>query len=368
MSGKGPEVSANPGSDYPGAPEDYRAARRSAAWFPRPDRVVLRVEGRAPGAMLKGMVTGALPPELVEVAPGVQAGRAPYSLILTPKGRPLTDLRLFRVGAGEGGTLLMEPAAAGMEGARSHFARYLPPRMAKVSEGDPPLAMITVAGPGAPELLSRELFDLRVDPDTLRSQVEGQELLLEDGSLAGIRVVASGELDAPAWDVVAPGEVLSAVTASLTAKGVPEGSPSSLLTLRLERGRPAYGVEVDEEVLPPEAGLQDRAIDHMKGCYTGQEVIVRIRDRGQVNRHLRGLVLGDLPLPTAGTPLFIEGRERPGGEVRSAVHSPRAGGGIALAYVRREVAPPGEVRLGTPDGHIVAVRELNPEGWLPERG
>ena len=58
-------------------------------------------------------------------------------------------------------------------------------------------------------------------------------------------------------------------------------------TLGVEAGRPVFGTDMDERTLPPEAGIVERAIDQTKGCYTGQEVIVRIRDRGHVNRHLR---------------------------------------------------------------------------------
>jgi folate-binding protein YgfZ len=93
---------------------------------------------------------------------------------------------------------------------------------------------------------------------------------------------------------------------------------------------------MDEDTLPPEAGIEDRAIDHEKGCYTGQEVIVRIRDRGHVNRHLTRLELGDVPTPAAGTELrSADGSGKPVGRITSAVQSPKLGGVLALAYVAR---------------------------------
>jgi folate-binding Fe-S cluster repair protein YgfZ len=90
-------------------------------------------------------------------------------------------------------------------------------------------------------------------------------------------------------------------------------------------------------------------VDHAKGCYTGQEVVVRIRDRGHVNRRLCRLRLGDAPTPAAGTEVLREGDERAVGRVTSAAASPRLGT-LALAYLRREVAPGERVRLASPGG------------------
>ena len=95
-------------------------------------------------------------------------------------------------------------------------------------------------------------------------------------------------------------------------------------------------------------------------CYTGQEIVVRIRDRGHVNRSLRGLFLADGPIPPSDAKLFKG--DRVVGHITSAVESPRHGGGIALAYVRREVALGERVPVGSPDGPRAEVRELD-SGW-----
>jgi folate-binding protein YgfZ len=109
-------------------------------------------------------------------------------------------------------------------------------------------------------------------------------------------------------------------------------------TLRVEAGRPAFGSDMDADTLPPEAGIDRRAIDHTKGCYTGQEVIVRIRDRGHVNRQLRRLELGDVPTPVEGSELLAaDGSGKVVGRITSAVQSPRYRGVLALAYVARGV-------------------------------
>jgi folate-binding protein YgfZ len=221
-------------------------------------------------------------------------------------------------------------------------------------------------GPGAPDWLVREVFGLRAEGATLEALEEDAFLRMGEGP-EGILVVRSGELAAPAWDVLAPGGVTSALLRRAREEGVPVAEPAVVETLRVEAGRPAFGVELDDGVIPTEAGLEARAVDHTKGCYTGQEVIVRIRDRGHVNRHLRGLVFpGDTGLP-AGTLLMKEPGGREMGKVASGVYSPRAGRAIGLGWVRREVEVPGELLAGE-EGVVVGVRglpEAPKEGPVP---
>jgi folate-binding protein YgfZ len=208
----------------------------------------------------------------------------------------------------------------------------------------------------------------RVDAPVLEALEEGEERAATGDSQVGVRVIRSGEVAPPALDLVAPLTTLRSLWLRFRELGVQPAGTGVWETLRIEKGRPAFGVELDPDTLPPEAGIHRRAIDHAKGCYTGQEVIVRIRDRGKVNRHLRGLLMGDLPHPEPGTPLFIEGRDRAAGEVRSAAQSPRFGQGIGLGYLRRELEPPGTARLGEPGGPELQVRALSDDGWVLAEG
>jgi aminomethyltransferase len=121
---------------------------------------------------------------------------------------------------------------------------------------------------------------------------------------------------------------------------------------------------MDQETILLEAGIQSRAVDDTKGCYTGQEVIIRIRDRGHVNKELRGLLLGDAPLPRPGQELFASGGEKSVGWITSAVSSPAFGQNIALGYLKRSVAPGDRVTLGTLDGPEAETRALSDKGWV----
>jgi folate-binding protein YgfZ len=111
--------------------------------------------------------------------------------------------------------------------------------------------------------------------------------------------------------------------------------------LRIEHGRPRYGVDLDDTVIPQEAGLNERAVSFTKGCYVGQETVARLFYRGKPNRHLRGLRAAT---PVAAGDELLYG-ERVVGRVTSAVVSPRLGP-IALAFVRREAAPGSTVTVG----------------------
>jgi tRNA-modifying protein YgfZ len=107
--------------------------------------------------------------------------------------------------------------------------------------------------------------------------------------------------------------------------------------LRIEAGTPRWGFEIDDRVLPAEAGLVERAVSFTKGCYPGQEPIARLHYRGHVNRRLRTLeVEGDPPPPDAEIRLG----EKVVGRVTSAV------AGRALGYLRTEVADDADLRIG----------------------
>ena len=121
---------------------------------------------------------------------------------------------------------------------------------------------------------------------------------------------------------------------------------------RVESGRPRYGIDLDDTVIPQEAGLNARAVSFEKGCYVGQETVARLYFRGKPNRHLRGLKLSGPAAP--GDPLRLGEREV--GRLGSVVESPLHGR-IALALVRREAAPGDALAVGD-DGVSAEVVDL----------
>ncbi len=120
--------------------------------------------------------------------------------------------------------------------------------------------------------------------------------------------------------------------------GTPMGY-SALSTLRLEQGVPWFGYDFDERHIPHEAGLQDSHISYTKGCYTGQEIVERVRSRGHANRLRVSLKFLASEPPAPGTPLFADAQEV--GYVTRTALSPALGCLLGMAYLRREYSTPG---------------------------
>lgn len=304
-----------------------------------------------PDPPVAGQIEGAGAPILL--------GRAAYGAVLTPKGRMITDLTTYWLGMGESdGGIALSVSAAARRPTRAHFARFLPPRFAQVEElgggsgHDGPAGLLTAIGPRAAEMVRAAAG---VAPE------EGYALLGGGPARPGGALVARGiEQAGPSWDVWAGEALLQDVRKRLEEAGAVPLGPSVWEALRVEAGFPRYGVDMDETTIPIEAGLEGRAFDHDKGCYTGQEVIVRILHRGHVNWHLRALRFGRAGA-TPGDKLFEPGGTKVRGRVTSATESPRFGQRIGLGYVRREVEPPAALRLGDGDGAPVGVEALSPK-------
>ena len=124
------------------------------------------------------------------------------------------------------------------------------------------------------------------------------------------------------------------VRQAATAAGAEPVSEPAAECVRIEQGLPRYGIDLDDSVIPQEAGLNERAVSFTKGCYVGQETVARLHYRGKPNRHLRGLRLSAPAAP--GDELKLG--EKVVGRLGSSVESP-ALGPIGLALVRREAAP-----------------------------
>src|SRR6185312_16563003 len=116
---------------------------------------------------------------------------------------------------------------------------------------------------------------------------------------------------------------------------------------RIEAGRPEWGLDMDETTIPQEANFDElHAISYTKGCYVGQEVVARVHFRGHVNRHLRGIRCGHHEPPLEHAALLDDAGKQVG-DVRTSALSPRLGA-IALAMVRREIAPGATLRVQWP--------------------
>jgi folate-binding protein YgfZ len=304
------------------------------------------------------------------------SGRSEYSAVLTPKGKVIADLRAMWGPSPDEEALLLDVPAAAIEPLLAHLKRFVPPRLASIEDITADSGMVTALGPDAADTIAEIVLGSASYVSQIEELAEGDFLEAdedEDSDDVGgarsevgkdaLRIVRTCYVDVPAWDVFVSAGRFRAVWDRLIEAGAAPIGAGIWDTLRVEAGRPAYGVDMDESTILSETGLVDRAVDPTKGCYTGQEVIVRIRDRGHVNRSLRGLLFMEGSAPKPDTELFHE--ERVVGRITSVVDSPPRGGSIGLGYVHRDVSHGGEVAVGLPAGPPAEVRTLGP-GWTSE--
>lgn len=279
--------------------DGYRALTAGAGVVRRRDRGILTVTGADRLVWLQGLLTN----DVAALAPG-SACEAAY---LTAQGRMITDLRVLHFADR---TLLDVPGVL----AASLTARLdalLFSEDAQIADASGQVAVVELHGPAAPALAAAA--------DFIRADTYG---------VPGF-VAAVGSPDA------------DGLVAALVSAGALEVSLETLDVLRIEAGRPAFLIDMDEHTIPLEANLEKTAISFTKGCYVGQEVIVRVMHRGggRVAKRLVGLRLGTSDAPHAGNLINTAGREV--GRVTSATWSPTLGTAIALGYVHRDFTDPG---------------------------
>ncbi len=308
----------------------WTALSETAGLYQDASRRVWLVDGARALDALHGLLTNDLR--------AAEEGHAIPCLALTPKGRPIADLRVWKRPAGDG-PVLLDLSAEGADALYEHFGRYLPPRLATIVP-IPEARILRVLGPQADSaLLSVFGPDLLLPPADRFRQAQ-----LIGASFPGVEQQARTPLllrrpdsEGGGWDVLLPADYPEAEEALLEAVESLGGcatGPEAWDIWRVERGIPVYGRDYGLESLPQETGLTERTVSFDKGCYTGQEVVARIHYRGHVNQRLMGLqASGDQTLPPAAE-LFREGRAT--GRITSPVRSPRFGS-IAIGMIRREV-------------------------------
>ncbi len=329
----------------------YLDLRRESAWFESAGQWSTFRGPKAADA-LNGLVTS----DVTQLRPN----EGQYAAALTPKGKVLCDMLIFRIDEETFMlTLLRACAPQWLATAR----KYVNPRLATVNDESDKWttwmiygahALRAVAMLGGAGHTAAGLGDVMMQG--LDEWALWQHGLWNIGpvSVRLIRAPLMGSM--PGFIIVADARDADIVRECLEKSVHRMATRAVWHITRVEGGRPAYGIDMDENTIPQEANLDTLgAISFSKGCYTGQETVARIHFRGHVNRRLRGL-LGASALPQHARVLDAEGKVV--GDVRSTVISPRLGP-IAIAMLRREVAAGATVIVEGADGPITAeVREL----------
>jgi len=294
-----------------------RAAQESWAVGPVEAPAVLRATGKDAKDYLHRMMTqdvNALPP-----------GGSAYAAVLNAKGRILADAHVLV--EPDGVLLLMDPRGAAE--ARPHLERFVIMDDVTFEDASASVRVVPVVG------------------------MESATRLGERA--ASLRRVSNRRRGVPGIDLLVPPPDAELLRAELVREGAADLDASDLEALRILGGQARFGVDMDASRLPMEAGLTRLAISFTKGCYTGQEVVLRATARGHLQR---GLVQLTLPPGTGpGTTLSAGGEEV--GAVTSAAETPE--GRIGLGYLRRAHWKEGE-RVSTPAGDAVVRKVLVEDG------
>jgi len=321
---------------------DYRALTRGCGLIDRSERGKLALTGPGAVEFLTGQVTN----ELSSLHPGEGC----YAAFLTHKGKMLGDLRVLAVGerkANEPSGLLLDTERPALQGLFDMIRRFKVGYDLELEKRTLESGLLSLVGPEAEAVAGRAMDDETAAAEATAGSAAGMSPVLDTehahrlASIAARKVRLIRTAEPPGVDVLCEAADIDTVRGALVEAGAQPVSEAAGEIVRVEHGRPRYGVDLDDSVIPQEAGLNERAVSFTKGCYVGQETVARLHYRGKPNRHLRGLRLSAPAAP--GEELHLA--ERVVGRVGSAVVSPELGP-IALALVRREAEPGAIVSVG----------------------
>jgi len=307
-----------PPADFGDVRAEFQALVTAAGVYELSARAKVSLTGSDRVRWLNGMVTN----NVRDLAPG----QGVYAFLLNPQGHILGDLYAYN----RGESSLVDTDRSQLDKILAVFDKYI--IMDDVEVAGEKLAAIGIAGPKSREALQAAGFQV---PDL--GPLQFSAVTWQQTAVTLVRGdnprVESFEL----W--LAQNDVEKGREALAKAGARPVGT-AALDLLRIAAGIPRYGADIRERDLPQETE-QERALNFSKGCYVGQEIVERIRSRGQVRRKFTGFEVNG-PLPAPGSKVLVEGKEV--GEITSAASLPLSGGErrVALGYIRREVATPGK--------------------------
>jgi folate-binding protein YgfZ len=335
-------------ANYGDTQREYKFARESVALSDKNYRAVLSFTGTDRVRYLNAMLTG----NIRDLAPG----HGDISLLLNPQGRIFAEVETLAL---EDRLLVISYAMIRAKLVET-FDRFIIMDDVTMEDSTDKFGTLALEGPKAAEIV-RELCGL--DLTSL------EEFAHAEKQVAGIscRVIRTSSAGIPDADFLAPRENLAALwDALLEAARKHGGGPvgyEALNVVRLEDGVAWFGVDFDENQIPHQAALESTHISYTKGCYTGQEIVERVRSRGQIQRRRVMLRFAGDAIPRAGEPLFAPPAENVAehaaensaehaaensaergveiGFVTRAARSPKFGAVIGMGYVRREQMDPG---------------------------
>ncbi|HEV2386034.1 MAG TPA: glycine cleavage T C-terminal barrel domain-containing protein [Candidatus Acidoferrales bacterium] len=298
---------------------EYRRALETAAVADTNFQLVAELAGPDRLRYLNAVSTG----DIRDLEPG----RSALGLLLNPQGRILAELRTLALAD----RLMVFSHAMSAERTLKTLEQYIIMDDVALADRSAEYATLALVGPAARAVIDELAGAPAIAPPDgshRETVLGGMACRLHSPThlgLPGVELIAGRDRIEELWRML--------VEATARHGGGPAGY-AALDAVRLEAGVPWFGADFDERVIPHEAGLEHSHISYTKGCYTGQEIVERVRSRGQVNRRRVGLVFSGEGVPLAGAKLTAGGGDV--GWITSAADSPLVGRAIGMGYLRRE--------------------------------
>ncbi len=298
---------------------EYGAARESVALFDTSWHAVLALTGRDRVKYLHAISSNNIQ--------ALETGQGTLALLLNPQGRIQAELEVYALPE----KLLVLSHALLRERTVALLKKYVIGSQVKIEDMTDQMGSLAIEGPRA-GVIVEQACGVKL--------AELPEMSIRDVAIEGIpcQLVRRSHFGEIGAEFIARRDCLGSLWEKLLAGvrahgGEPIGI-GALNALRLEAGVPWFPADFNDGMIPHEAALEHTHISFNKGCYTGQEIVERVRTRGHVNRKRAGLKFSTVAPPPAGTKLRAGGVEI--GFVTSAAFSPNAKPAIGMGYVRRE--------------------------------
>jgi folate-binding protein YgfZ len=318
-----------PAADFGNVRAEFGALLSGCGIYDLNQRAKIALTGGDRVRWLNGMVTN----NIRDLAPGHGA----YAFLLNPQGHILGDLYAYN----RGDSLVIDTDQLQLEKLLATFDHYIIMDDVELANVSDKLTAIGLAGPKAREVLRAAGFEI----------AELKPLQFVDVTWRSVSVTAArgDNPSVEAYELWLSPDQATLLWDALKKSGATPVGTAALELLRIAEGIPLYGQDIRERDLPQETE-QQRALHFSKGCYIGQEIVERIRSRGNVHRKFTGFEV-EGALPAVGTKILADGRDgRDVGEITSVASLPLAGDDrlVALGYIRREIATPGkQFQLGS---------------------
>jgi folate-binding protein YgfZ len=318
---------------------EYAAIRKGAALLDLPQRGFIQVTGKDRLSFLNNLLTNQTYDKATKT--GMAAGSGVYAFLLHAKtGRIIADMNVLELGD----HTLLEMDGRLVATVQPALEKYLFAEQVKLTATAGQWHEIAIHGPGAAEVLRQAGL---VDAPNLMGVAQAE--------LFGIPAIIWRDDPAavPGYFIIVPGDGARTVwmnlmsrfgTATETGKrALRSAGWAAFNATRIEGGRPIFGIDFDETILPAETSQLNRAVSFTKGCYPGQEIVARMHARQQAAKQIVGLKMADDALPLAGAGVFDDQSNQIGGITSSTISPVLSNMAIALALVKKQFIAIGTV-------------------------